>query len=689
MFTLAKIWEWIDNNRDNLAANVIGGIIVFILTGLGIWFVRQYYIAQTKSGDKGDQNDNTESVVMKNVDHSPVNQLKIDGEGHQINITLPGVTETAKETQVEPTKGADKGGATPITRTTAVSATDFFIGRDAEMAEIKNRMKEDGKMVLVSGLGGIGKTEICRTLYAQCIKGKVEGVKHVGWIGYDGNLKSSLYNQFPAVPVGNRNRDVYYRNVKEYLDDAGQGILLFVDNVNTIEKEEIDYLDSLLCKVILTSRQEIDGVDPITIGKLSKEECLKLYKRYSKVGDSSDDLLNEIIKRADYHTLAVELLAKTQLASDKNAEEFLDVISKSGFALNEIKETVNHAEKEKRFIEHFAKVFDIAGFGRGKADIEELRVLRLMSLLAFEPVDKTTLKDWFAIESLNAVNQLVKKGWLIETQEGATWFARMHPVISAVVRHKKQPDIEIAKPLITALAWKLRMEETDVFTSKLPFLPHAISVTKFFTSVTDSKELASLFHNMAIVYTRQSDYAQALEWNEKALAIREKVLDKNHPDMAQTYNNMALVYDNLGKYTEALEWHEKALAVHEKVLGLEHPSTATTYNNIGLVYWAQGKYTEALKWHEKALAICEKVLGKEHPDTATTYNNIAIVYYHQGDFTAALEWIGKALRIDHKVFGVKHPQFVLHRDNARYAHECADRAESFETWLAATLEGEE
>jgi len=63
-----------------------------------------------------------------------------------------------------------------------------------------------------------------------------------------------------------------------------------------------------------------------------------------------------------------------------------------------------------------------------------------------------------------------------------------------------------------------------------------------------------------------------------------------------TYNNIALVYDNQGEYPKALEWFQKALAICEKVLGKEHPDTAMTYNNIAMVYNNQGDYTKALEW---------------------------------------------------------------------------------------------
>jgi len=577
------------------------------------------------------------------------------------------------------------GTTASITSSTAGKVTNFFIGRDTELAEIKSRIADGGKMVLVSGLGGIGKTEICRALYAQCCQGKVPGVQYVGWINYDGDLRSSFCNQFPAVPVGNGNLDEYDSNIKSYLNQFGRELLLFIDNFTVGDTSEIEYLDSLLCRVIMTSRQEIDGMKPITIDVLSEEQCRKLYRTHSEDSNSPNNVLKEIIKRADYHTLAVELLAKTQRASGKTAREFLYELKKSGFALEEIGEVVNHAFRERRFIEHFAMVFDIAGFGRSNKDREELRVLRLMSLLAWQPVAKTELVDWFAIPNPDAINQLVKKGWLIETTGTERPSVAMHPIIAEVVRYKKPPDLEITEPLVTALATKLRMDVTDVFTSKLPFLPHAISVAIFFKDVTDSAALAELFHRMAQVYYQQGDYAQDLEWNEKARIIKENVLGKEHPDTAVMYDNMGKVYRNQGDYDKALVWYEKALAIKDKVLGREHPDTAVTYDNMAGIYDAQGDYKNALEWYGKALVIKEKVLGKEHPSTAMTYNNIAVVYDAQGEYDQALEWHEKALTIVEKILGKEHPYTAVTYDNMAGVYRALGEYEKALEWYEKAL----
>jgi tetratricopeptide (TPR) repeat protein len=140
-------------------------------------------------------------------------------------------------------------------------------------------------------------------------------------------------------------------------------------------------------------------------------------------------------------------------------------------------------------------------------------------------------------------------------------------------------------------------------------------------------------------------------------------------------------------YAAALRWYQKALAICEKVLGKEHPDTAITYNNIAAVYGRQGDASAALRWYEKALAINEKVLGKEHPHTAASYNNIAGVYDSQGDYAEALRWYEKAYRIMRR-FSENHPNTKTLSNNMKSAYEKSGNPQPFDTWLEAAMRQE-
>src|SRR4029453_730245 len=74
-------------------------------------------------------------------------------------------------------------------------------------------------------------------------------------------------------------------------------------------------------------------------------------------------------------------------------------------------------------------------------------------------------------------------------------------------------------------------------------------------------------------------------------------------------------YNTQGRYAEAEPRYQRALAIREKALGPEHPDVAQSLNNLASLYQTQGRYTEAEPLYQRVLASRERVLGAEHPDT--------------------------------------------------------------------------
>ena len=87
-----------------------------------------------------------------------------------------------------------------------------------------------------------------------------------------------------------------------------------------------------------------------------------------------------------------------------------------------------------------------------------------------------------------------------------------------------------------------------------------------------------------------------------------------------------MLYDNQGRYAEAEPLYKRALAIREKALGPDHPDVALSLNNLAFLYDKQGRYADAEPLYKRSLAISEKALGPDHPDVATSLNNLAALY---------------------------------------------------------------
>jgi len=122
---------------------------------------------------------------------------------------------------------------------------------------------------------------------------------------------------------------------------------------------------------------------------------------------------------------------------------------------------------------------------------------------------------------------------------------------------------------------------------------------------------------------------------QRALAIYEKVLGSEHPDVAISLNNLANFYYKKD-HPKAESLYLRAIAIRERALGLDHPDLAQSLNNLASLYQAKGNYLKAEPLYQRALAIRQKVLGSEHPAVASSLSNLAGFYETKGDITRAI-----------------------------------------------------
>ncbi|HET6282959.1 MAG TPA: serine/threonine-protein kinase [Polyangia bacterium] len=154
-----------------------------------------------------------------------------------------------------------------------------------------------------------------------------------------------------------------------------------------------------------------------------------------------------------------------------------------------------------------------------------------------------------------------------------------------------------------------------------------------------------LLNGLGTVYEGQGRLPEALKAGEAALALKQKVLPPDHPDIGLSLGNLANWLGLLGRNQEALAAVDRAVAILEKGFGANHPEVAIPIMNRGEILNALGRPREARVSFERALAIWERELGLEHSNLGYALTGIGLSYLSQGDAAAAIAPLERAYKI--------------------------------------------
>ena len=160
------------------------------------------------------------------------------------------------------------------------------------------------------------------------------------------------------------------------------------------------------------------------------------------------------------------------------------------------------------------------------------------------------------------------------------------------------------------------------------------------------KYIASAYNNLSGTYYFMGDYQNALLYNYKTLAIRQKKQKDGSTvgtkkSIASTYNNIAGIYLNLANYNKAIEYNLLALKTKEEIN--DSVGIARSFTNIGNVYEKINNRPLALKFQKQALAIMLKL--NDESGIGAAYNNIGNILLKDGDVQNAKINFIKAIEI--------------------------------------------
>ncbi|MCL2400236.1 MAG: tetratricopeptide repeat protein, partial [Defluviitaleaceae bacterium] len=497
---------------------------------------------------------NTNSYITNNTGQIIINNGSIDKASYKTEFANPISPEISSGFPHYLTPGAPMVGKE-------------FIHREDIVEELHEAIKQNRKLALINGLGGIGKTTVARALYHK-VK---DEFKHIAWVEYQHSIEESLLTSF-RIFRDIEDNDARYEEIKEFLLGTTQDTIIFIDNISN--DDGLDFIKRLHANIILTSRlDEIGSFEIFPIDILSEEQCINIFYKYYKYDEARKQkvYVREIINLVKNHTLSIELLARAANTPRYPLEKYIADLKAKGIVYPELKIETDHTDVSQTIAKHLQVLFDLVSVSD-----EQKRILLNFALMpSIElPVE---VENWLDCD-VNDISDLLKLGWLSKSETGY----EMHPIVKEAVLLQYNDEgiqYEDVETIVSYMSGEEYIKATDIYIDVRVRLNIAESTMSYICNI-EKEEIGALFNDIAFAYEGQGDYSKALEYYQKASAICEKVLGKEHSDIAIIHNNIAMVYKNQGDYPKAMKWNYKALRIREKKLGVEHPDTATTYNNI-------------------------------------------------------------------------------------------------------------
>ncbi len=653
---------------------------------------------------------------------------------------FPGTGERAITTSTErvmPNKVQFPGSSTDNIPNSEIpwnvpAGVPFFTGREDVLERLHQALSEKGTAAIaqrqaISGLGGIGKTQTA----IEYAKRHHNEYKAVLWVVAES--RESLISGFASIagvlnlPERNiQDQSLTVKAVKRWLD-SNFDWLLILDNADNPKLVEEFIPANPKGHILLTSRAQVfDAIgilNPLELEELSPEDAINFLLNRTGRNDLEPEearAVEQLAQELDYLPLALEQAGAYIKELRSSFKDYITSYHQRGLELLEKGQMIGEYRKSVRTtwslnfqqVEQTSKAaadllrvsaflnpdripielihlgavelgpelsHELANVANDPLLLDEvLKPLIQYSLIHRDRKSRTydihrlvqaVLKDGME-ESLRQIwaERVIKALSRALPDVDAINFGQWneidrllpHVQICAELIRTRRFDIPEAAQLLNRTGRYLHLRARLHEAEQLYIVAHAIR-EKILNS--EHPDIAASLHNLAWLYYDQGKYSQAESLYNKSFTIREQTLESEHPDIAASLDHLARLYKEQGKYTDAVQMANRALDIRTNKLGPEHPQTASTISLLGNIYYDLEEVTEAAELNSKALKIQEKSLGMNHYETAISLNNLATIYLTQNKFSEAESLLLRALSIYESAFGMNYPRLDCFLNN--------------------------
>ncbi len=529
-----------------------------------------------------------------------------------------------------------------------------FIGRDRELAEIEERFESGAGCVFVSGMGGIGKSEIARAF----AKKYSDIYTTVVFANYETDLLHLIASD-QAIPVENLTQalasggqaetlQAYYKRKMQVLRAiVDEHTLLIIDNFDVEYDDCLEEVMTLPCRILWTTRTDFSsfGYETVPIGALDHfDDLIRLYEKIDRhyADEAEDSAVEKIIRLLDCHTYAVSLTAAQVKAGhmkptgmlEQLQSEGLKIHTRSGFARN-----ITDRKKMTAF-EYIEMLFDF-----GKLSNRSCHIMRLMACTPREGMDIDLFMECAEIEDFSEISDLAALNWIQMDEENDR--IGLHMLVREMVMKKLSPTISNCMPLLLGINERVCNAWNQTYEDNSKMEPIVYSILDVFKNAT--QETFDIFENCATFCWIQGNFELSESYEHKLYKLACDTYGNISVEAGKAALRVAAVYHNQGNYPAAKPWYEKGLEI-QLAIDPQSRETAAALEKVGRCHAQNGELEAALDKFIRAKAIFERILEeglsgndaekvrKANVNLAFEKHHIAHVYAMEGRGSEGLQY---------------------------------------------------
>jgi CHAT domain-containing protein len=151
-------------------------------------------------------------------------------------------------------------------------------------------------------------------------------------------------------------------------------------------------------------------------------------------------------------------------------------------------------------------------------------------------------------------------------------------------------------------------------------------------------------------------YKDAEPTIQKALAIRERVFGKQHPQTLSSVLNLATLYSNRHDFALAEPLLKQIIEHRTTIYGTQHRETVRAWGELATLHLNRADYQQAEPIFVNVLKNQRQLYsGGEHFEVARTMERLGAVYFNQRDLQRTEPLLRDAISMYRKLLGDNHP----------------------------------